>query len=446
MRARGRRRLGIRARTTAVVALATALVGLLGLWTLIAVADGQIDAAVDDGLRTRSANVVRSITLGEPILDPQAQRVDPSGRVLAGSPGLSATSLLDGTQLAAALDHPTVIELSGELRVHTTPLDGGVVVVASPLADLENARDRLAVVAAIAMVVLIAAVWAASWFVVGATLSPVRRMTEAAQRLGHEIGPRRLPPPGTGDELDTLATTLNGMLDRIASTVERERAFVDDASHDLRTPLTLIRGELELAQHETEVQAMREGLVRALTAAERLSVLADDLLVLARIDGGQRPRTEPVPLQPWLQATVARLTRLGGATIEAQAPDITSSFDVSMIERALQNLTVNARQAGAHRIRVEATTHHSSRGDELLSLAVADDGPGFPLGLLASAGQRFTRADTARGTGGAGLGLSIADAVARAHGGAMSISNGSAMGGAVVTVTITAAVLLSPDS
>ncbi len=412
------------------------IVGLLALWALVVVADDQIDAAVDDGLRTRSGEVVRSLTTGEPIVDPLAQLLDPSRRVVTASPGLTTAPLIDDAQLAAALDRPTIVEVTGELRVHTTPLDGNVVVVASRLEDLETARYRLAVLATVAMGLLVGAVSVVSWFVVGASLIPVRHMTEAAELLGHDIGPRRLPPPRTGDELDDLASTLNGMLDRLSLAVERERAFVDDASHDLRTPLTLLRGELELALDEPNVDDIRDGVRRALSAAERLSGLADNLLVLARLDGGEHPRLEPLPLQPWLFTAVSRLSGLGSADLTTHSPDITVAVDPAMVERALSNLIVNANAAGARRIEVSATTHRSPTGPALLSIVVADDGPGFSARILPTATERFSRAHAARGSGGAGLGLAIVAAVARAHGGTLAVGNGSPLGGAQITFTV----------
>jgi signal transduction histidine kinase len=235
--------------------------------------------------------------------------------------------------------------------------------------------------------------------------------------------PGRLPVPRSRDEIARLAMTLNEMLGRLEESLEHERRFVADASHELRTPLALLRAELEVALRRPRTAAQLEATVRsAAEEAERLSRLAEDMLLIARADRGSLPlRRERVAADDVLSSVEARFARRaarGGVSIRVEAADELLDADAERLEQALGNLVENALAHGARSVvlRVE-------RGDGSVELHVLDDGPGFPEGFLDRAFDRFSRADDARTGGGTGLGLSIVALIARAHGGTAGVAN-----------------------
>ena len=214
----------------------------------------------------------------------------------------------------------------------------------------------------------------------------------------------------------------------VVESVERERRFVADAGHELRTPLTLLSGELELARRGDRSREELEAALRiASDEVDRLVRLAEDLLALASSKDGDLPlKRERVDAGALLEA-VAR--RFGGVSVEAQ-PGLVVNGDRLRLEQALGNLVDNARRHGAGDVTIVAR----AAGREV-ELAVRDGGDGFPANFLPHAFERFSRADAARGRGGAGLGLAIVDAVVRAHGGRARARN-LAGGGAEVTLTL----------
>jgi signal transduction histidine kinase len=208
------------------------------------------------------------------------------------------------------------------------------------------------------------------------------------------------------------------MLARLEEAFARERRFVSDASHELRTPLAILKGELELARRKgRSVQELEAALRAAAEETDRLVQLAEDLLVIARSDQGRLPiRTSDVRVRELLTIVRERFARRA-ADRQAELlvdgrDDLVAEADPRRLEQALGNLIDNALRYGGRRIQLAAT----AEGDTV-ELHVRDDGPGFPAGFIDSAFDRFTRADLARGRGGAGLGLAIVDAIARAHGG-----------------------------
>jgi signal transduction histidine kinase len=248
----------------------------------------------------------------------------------------------------------------------------------------------------------------------------MRREAEAVSAA--EPG-RRLPLPPGDDEIVRLGTTLNTMLDRLEGALARERRFVSDASHELRTPLASLRTELELALRRPRPAAELEAALRsAAEETERLSRLAEDLLVLARADGGGLPvHPERLPAAQLMaevrERYAAQAARAGGA-IEIEAGQVEVVADRLRAEQALGNLVENALRHGRGRVRLLAR-----RANGRVELHVQDQGPGFPPEFLDSAFDRFTRADSSRQGPGAGLGLAIVEVIARAHGGTAHAAN-----------------------
>jgi signal transduction histidine kinase len=255
--------------------------------------------------------------------------------------------------------------------------------------------------------------------------------------------PSKLPVPPAGDEITRLALTLNDMLARLQAAVEHERRFVADASHELRTPLALLRTELDLAlRRPRSREELEDALRSAADETQRLSRLADDLLLIARADQGQIPTRREVFAARDLLADVAlrfanRASSLG-RELRVEETDLYVDADPLRAGQALVNLVDNALTHGAGPVVLSAR----KRG-ELVEFHVGDSGPGIPPEFRERAFDRFSRADEARSRGGSGLGLSIVELVAVAHGGEVGVSD-SPSGGADVWISLPRAV--APES
>jgi signal transduction histidine kinase len=223
-----------------------------------------------------------------------AQVVGSDGEVLE-PPG--AAPVLTADELAQASDGELIVDrevrgVGEHARLLARPIGGAgaesaVGVVATSTAPLAKARERLTIVLMVTGPVLAALIGAAAWVLTGAALRPVRRMTnEAATISMAEVG-RCLAQPAGEDEIAELGRTLNAMLARIETTIGHERAFIDDAAHELRSPIAVLRGELELTAHDAgDADAVAQGLASALEETDRLTRLTEDLLTLARADAG----------------------------------------------------------------------------------------------------------------------------------------------------------------
>src|SRR5581483_5957231 len=198
--------------------------------------------------------------------------------------------------------HTPALGRRARLLAHPVPVAGRgplVVVVGASTEAVFRGRERLALILAILSPLLGAILSAGGWLLAGAALRPVRRMSQEADAISLAQAGRRLPYPEGEDEIAQLGRTLNAMLDRIEAAFARERMFLDDASHELRTPISVLRAELEVALLESGDRAALERSLRsALEEAERLAHLAEDLLVLARASAGRLPlRRRPVDVR-----------------------------------------------------------------------------------------------------------------------------------------------------
>ncbi len=338
------------------------------------------------------------------------------------------------------LDRASLRALDGEpARLLVTPVDDALVlVVGASLEDRDEALAELLTQLLVAgpLALLLAAL--AGYFVAGAALRPVETMRRRAEEVSSDRAGQRLPLPAARDEIRRLGETLNAMLGRLEAGFARERRFIADASHELRTPLALLRTELELALRQPRT---REELGRALASAldevDRTSRLAEDLLVLARIDEGGLPlRREPVAAGELLKAVARRFSARAAAEDRAIEVDTAANEEVVVdrlrLEQALGNLVDNALRHGAGTVRLTSVVRGGAT-----ELRVSDEGAGFPPEFLPRAFDRFARADDARSGSSAGLGLSIVLAIVRAHGGTAFAVNGAEQG-AIVALTIPA--------
>jgi heavy metal sensor kinase len=449
-------RLPIRLRLTLAFALAMALVlAAVGAFLYVRLGNA-LEEQLDESLQARAGTVAalvreRGNNLGGelPSGDDEgfAQVVAADGELLASSPTVASGPLVAGPELERARTESFFFTRGGlpahegeAARFLVGPVDSGgethAVVVGASLEDRQEALDgllkQLFIVGPLAL--LLASL--AGYFLAAAALSPVEAMRRRATEVSSERPGQRLPLPRARDEIRRLGDTLNAMLGRLEAGLARERRFVADASHELRTPLALLQTELELAlRHPRSREELEQALRSAAEEADRLSRLAEDLLVLARLDDGRLPlRRAPISSADLLDSVARRFE--ARAEDEGRALEVAASADEPILgdrlrlEQALGNLVDNALRHGAGTVRVEA-----ERRNGQTELRVSDEGAGFAPEFLPHAFERFTRADEARGGEAAGLGLAIVDAVARAHGGTARAANGAGSG-AVVSIVL----------
>lgn len=252
-------------------------------------------------------------------------------------------------------------------------------------------------------------------------LRPVGSITALADSISGSTNGARVPVPDTNDEIAHLATTLNAMLDRVDASQLAQQQFTSDAAHELRTPLMALQGELELLANGAQ-QLDQSVLERLASLSTRLGARINDLVLLSTLDEHRPLVLEDMDLSELVASEAAAI--VPGMETTGTAPTIRA--DHALVSRAVRNLLANAKRHS--RSYVRATISHS--GDRV-TLYVDDDGPGLPEDAAERVFGRFSRLEEARdsSTGGAGLGLAIVAAVARAHGGSVSVTR-SDIGGA----------------
>ena len=296
----------------------------------------------------------------------------------------------------------------------------------SPIEDAQSDVEKtfLLVGAATLGIALIA-----GYLLAARTASPLRHFAAtAAQVDAGDLSPRLEVDPSSPAELRVLAETFNHMLERLDLAFARQRAFVADASHELRSPLTAIRGQLEVLARERHpgVEEVRRVEAKVMEEMRRVERLVDDLLSLARLDEGLPISRREIEVRAFLGALAtapgdgaAELGRVDAGTLDA---------DPELLAQVVRNLVANARR---HADRVVLSAEAKGRR---LSIAVDDDGPGIPPAQRELVFERFHRLDSARDrtAGGSGLGLAIARSIVEAHGGRIAAGD-SPLGGARVS-------------
>jgi heavy metal sensor kinase len=452
-------RIPIRLRLTLAFAAAMAFVlAASGLFLYLRLG-AALDRTIDQGLLGRANDVAVMVrgagaglrdAGGKRLVEQEespAQVLGPDGTVLDSTPGLGERRLLSDPELVRAtratilVDRPPFPDSDDPLRLLATPVtaDAGPVVVVVGTSTEERAEALQSLLRQLLLggpITLVAASLL-GYLLAAAALRPVESMRREAEEVSAAEPGRRLPVPPGDDEIVRLGTTLNTMLDRLEAALARERRFVSDASHELRTPLASLRTELELALRRPRPHRELQAALRsAAEETERLSRLAEDLLVLARADGAGLPvNPEPVGAAQLLAEVGERFgaqAAEAGRAIDLQVEDrLELVVDRLRAQQALGNLVDNALRHGRGRIRLVAR-----RADGRAELHVQDEGPGFPPEFLDHAFERFSRADPARQGPGAGLGLAIVGVIAHAHGGSAHAANRD--GGADVWVALPA--------
>ena len=316
--------------------------------------------------------------------------------------------------------------IEGQARLLARPISAQgerlVVVVGSSLHDRDEALDGLVRAFMVGGPFAVVLVSGAGYLLASVGLFPVELMRRRAEQVTLDRSGERLPLPDADDEIRRLGVTLNAMLARLEESFERERAFVADASHELRTPLAVLKAELEVTLRsdgfDEEVGAALESAVEEV---DQLARLAEDLLLIARSQDGELAVThEQTDLRQLLDGVAERYRQraaIEGRSIEVDVPaGLEARIDPLRVRQAVANLIDNALRHGEGRVSVRAGCDAGT-----LALSVSDAGEGFPPEFVDRAFQRFSRADPSRKRGGAGLGLAIVRAIARAHGGDAAI-------------------------
>ena len=428
------RRIPIRWRLAAAfaVSMAALLLGL-GAFVYLRVEDA-LRSSVDQALRAQSAESIGHREEGA-ILDSDAresgtiaQIVGPDGRVVRSDPA-TLPALLDPSAAAAARRGALLTTVSlgdGDLnswRVLAVPDGERVLVLARPLRQTEETLHRLFGGLLVAGPIGLLLATLGGYLLAAAALRPVESMRRRASAISATTPGARLPVPPSRDEIRDLAETLNEMLARLEAALDHERRFVADASHELRTPLALLKAELELAlRRPRTAEQLRAAVESAAEETDRLVLLAEDLLLIARSDQEVLGlRIETVDLGALARSTADRFVERASSVqrrVDVEIPSRTEvSADRLRLEQALRNLVDNALGYGEGTITITARPV----GDAI-EIHVLDEGQGFSQEVAARAFERFARGDDARTRGGSGLGLAIVEAVAQAHGGAAGIA------------------------
>jgi signal transduction histidine kinase len=425
-----------------VVLLGLAMAGALLLqW---AVLRSQLDDEVDRSL-TQEVDELRQLAAGrdpetgQPFGDDAAaifdtflrRNIPPEGEgiftLVDGRPYLSSVTpvqLLSDPALVAAWSSLTDSQMgqlesaSGPVRWLAVPLerDGrtlGTFVVANFLAGERSEVDQAIRVAAIVFGTTFVVASLAAWVAAGRVLRPVRLLTETARSVDDRTWTERIPIEGD-DELAELARTFNDMLDRLESAFVTQRRFIDDAGHELRTPITIIRGHLELMGEDPVEREETRALV--IDELDRMSRIVDDLLVLAKAEQPDFIERRPLDVADLIEDVAAKARALGEHVWDIeQAARVVIVADRQRLTQALMNLVRNA----VEHTPVGTPVHLGSQtGDGLVRLWVRDEGPGITPEDQATVFERFSRGQAGRRrTEGAGLGLAIVKAIAEAHGG-----------------------------
>ncbi|MGW5501230.1 sensor histidine kinase [Streptomyces rochei] len=340
---------------------------------------------------------------------------DDSGESLEAGEIGERTTVSDGT---ATIDGDTEDYRFAAVPVETRDGEQLTVWAGAPLSAEHGAVNTALTVMLIGFPLLLAVVAWVTWLVTGRALRPVEGIRrEMAAITASEDLARRVPVPGTHDEVARLASTTNETLAALETSVERQRRFVADASHELRSPIASLRTQLEVAAAHPELL----DLDGAVEDTVRLQRLAADLLLLARLDAGERPADARVDL-----AALAREEAGGRTGVRVRAEDgVTVAGSRGQLGRVLANLLDNAQRHARSAVEVAVR-----RDGGAVVVAVADDGEGVPAADRERIFERFVRLDAARSRddGGAGLGLAIARDVAVRHGGTLTVHDALAGG------------------
>lgn len=429
----------VRYRITAIATWVVALVLIVASVVLVSTQRVQLTNSVDAALQQRAADVllINSSELGASGEEGFAQLINEQGVVIAASPNLADEPPLpipyeqgDPDRIQTISDLAVDDDLFRVLSLTVTRDNGQAVLHVGTTFDTVQESTRTLVGALLVTIPVVAASLAALvWWLVGRTLDPVEAIRSEVADIGATDLHRRVPIPNNEDEISRLAQTMNGMLERLEETLNRQQRFVGDASHELRSPLARMRTELEV---ELSLGANPQ-LASLLEEVIELQTLIEDLLELARSDENS---SVSVPTAVDLDDVVFReVANLPSGMVDISKVSAAQVLgDRVQLSRAVRNLIENANRHATSRV---AISLQEVDGEAVLT--VTDDGPGIPVEKHALVFERFGRIDAARNRadGGTGLGLAITKETVERHGGTIAIDAAHA-GGARLVVRLPA--------
>lgn len=454
-------RMSLRARLTlAATAMAAVGLGVGGVLLLVAL-DRALLGALDETARRQGEDIATLVESGR-LPDPLpgfgavvAQVLDDDDRVVASTPGGDRlTPVVAGDDLAAVRAGEAV-DLDGTrlgqpdpLRVVGVPTDEAgeprTVVVAVSLEE-QRRSVRFAEIGVFAGgLAVTTALGVLSWLVILRALRPVDRLRAGAEEITGAGGGHRLPVPAGGDELSRLAVTLNDMLGRLDAAAARQRAFVADAAHELRSPIAALRTELEVALAHPDAVDPHDTAREALVEVQRMARLVDDLLVLAHLDNPRPVRRDELIDLGELAVEVAEGVPDGRVELRVDpGDDVYTRGHRDSLSRVLRNLVDNAVRHASSQVDVVVTTSGGTA-----RVVVADDGAGVREADRERIFERFTRLDDARDrdAGGSGLGLAIAREIVLAHGGTVVVEDAAPGARFVVALPAAKATIGAPEA
>ena len=420
----------VRFRTTVAATIVSAallvVVSTVTVWLLRA----QLTDNLDEGLIGR-ADEIAALLAADPAPDlPRNEDVliqvlAPDGTVRQASASVEGMAPITSAHVGVR----TVDDVPGRperfrvvARTVDTPRGPATLLVGVNDDDVSDPVRILSRVLAGAVPLVVAALAALTWWLTGRTLRPVERMRRELADITAGHRGRRVAEPGTADEVDRLARTMNETLDRLDAAITRQTRFVADASHELRSPLTRIRTELEV---DLATPGSRQEIERSvLQDVVSLQHLVDDLLQLARSDEGVAPlRLERVDLDDIVLKEARRAVERGRVDVDVSAVAAAQTIgDPRHLTRVVRNLLDNAERHARRTV-----TLSLDEGGTATRLVVVDDGAGIPAGDREHIFERFARADQARSrdAGGSGLGLAIARDIVERHGGTITLADGA---------------------
>jgi signal transduction histidine kinase len=424
---------------TLVVAVALAAVGIALEAVLRA---SQLDA-IDASLDTRAGDI-ESLLEGDALpfsldvgRDDIVQVIDANGNIVAASPNatdqLLFADLPDEETFTASIERLR----SDDYRFHveTDRRSGSTIIVGTELDQVDAVGSDTRTAFLLALPLLTAFVGAVVWVVIGRALRPVEAMRSEAADIGGEELHRRVPSPETDDEIGHLATTMNEMLDRIEASSLAQARFVSDASHELRTPIAVIRHQLEIGLREDHPDVLRAVAADVAEENLRMQRLVDDLLLLARNDGSDNESHGTNPLVD-LDDIVLELAQRSSAATTIDTSRVSAGqvrCNPDHLVQVVRNLLDNALRHAEGQVAVTV----EDRGPSVV-LHVDDDGAGVEPADRERIFDRFARTDDARTRhlGGTGLGLAIASDLIHRYRGTIVVGDSAALGGARFTVTL----------
>ena len=417
---------------TIVVAVAL-LIGALSFYGVLSTSiHGSTERAAEQRLDELSERAGGPGGKGVDALDDEIlQIIGSDGSVRAASE--DAREKLGSTPLPVD-DDPQTTTIDGEtFLVVSEDLEGDqTLVLAVSMDDDAETLATVATLLAIAVPLLLLLVAVTTWLVVGRALRPVERIRDEVDGITAERLHQRVPVPETADEIAALATTMNGMLDRLDAAATAQRRFVSDASHELRSPLATIRQHAELAQAHPEVTSIGELAEVVSEEGLRLQGIVESLLLLARLDEGAGTHDEAIDLD---DIALGEVRRLRAAGVDVDGTGIHAARvhgDPRLLGQLVRNLADNAVRHSRERIAIGVTP-----SDGHVFVTVEDDGAGVPAEERERIFERFVRLDEARSrdAGGSGLGLAIARGIATRSRGTLTVDD-SRWGGARFVLTL----------